>query len=284
MRVHWHVTINPALALVMLAAAAASALADDPCRSRICRDGYHYRHGRCESEPAPITLAREHYQVSHPVCQAGWQVDGDYCEKVDCCWRPACKSDERYRDGYCHSGPTFFGWRMHHRATCPAGWDLQVSSGWCHKQGCGGQPPPPARAAGPGDTPLPRDDDPPPPARAAGPGDARPAGPGDPPPPVVRAVRIDDILPNSCVDIGGVVRVRGARFGAARGDRQLVLGGHGISVFLRVTSWSNTLITAIIPNDPRIQRGQWYYIGIQNAATHWLSNIDETFTVCSQLE
>jgi hypothetical protein len=97
-------------------------------------------------------------------------------------------------------------------------------------------------------------------------------------------VRNDDILPNSCVDIGGVVRVRGARFGAARGDRQLVLGGHGISVFLRVTSWSNTLITAIIPNDPRIQRGQWYYIGIQNAATHWLSNIDETFTVCSQLE
>jgi hypothetical protein len=29
-------------------------------------------------------------------------------------WKPACRSDERYRDGDCHHGPSFLGYPSHH--------------------------------------------------------------------------------------------------------------------------------------------------------------------------
>ena len=112
------------LALAVTCAVAPPAAADDPCVRPICRAGYHYDGERCESEPDPITRARSHYYPDSPLCPGGWRVSGPNCVKVVCCDRPACDDDERYREGYCHSGPTFFGWRSHHRATCDEGWNL----------------------------------------------------------------------------------------------------------------------------------------------------------------
>ena len=97
--------------------------------------------------------------------------------------------------------------------------------------------------------------------------------------PVIR--RLD---PKPCVDRGGTVFIHGLSFGAQQDTRLVELGGHGIGVFLRVTSWSNTRITAIIPDDPRIQYGQWYYIGLQNQNRHWISNISRTINICRQLQ
>jgi hypothetical protein len=67
-----------------------------------------------------------------------------------------------------------------------------------------------------------------------------------------------------------------------QGDRVVELGGHGIGILLRVTSWSDTEITVIVPNDPRIEFSQWYYIGLQDRDRHWISNISRTITICRQ--
>jgi hypothetical protein len=61
------------------------------------------------------------------------------------------------------------------------------------------------------------------------------------------------------------------------------LGGHGIGIILDVRSWSNNLITAVVPDDPRIQSGQWYYIGLQDENRHWISNISRTINICRGL-
>jgi hypothetical protein len=95
---------------------------------------------------------------------------------------------------------------------------------------------------------------------------------------------IDRLAPKPCVDRGGQVTVEGLRFGRQQDSRLLELGGHGIGVGLRVASWSDTRITAIVPDDPRIEYGQWYYIGLQNRDRQWISNISRTITICRRLQ
>jgi hypothetical protein len=282
--------IRLALLWVMIAARPVSA--DDPCVRPICRSGYHFEHGRCETPRDPLTGAMSHYDPEPPLCPDGWRVEGRNCLKIICCERQACDDDERYREGYCHSGPTFFGWRAHHRATCDEGWALNEATGICHLVDCPGrQPPPPAVAAGPDDGPPPdnrrRREQPPPPAVAAGPDDPPPKPRPDrpaPPPPVVNPAEVTRLLPSPCVDRGGTVTIEGGGFGREQGERRAVLGGHGISVTLRITVWSDERISAVVPDDERIDYGQWYYIGIQNADGNWISNLSATITICRGLE
>ena len=82
-----------------------------------------------------------------------------------------------------------------------------------------------------------------------------------------------------CLNSGSSVTILGSNFGS---KKNATLGGHGISVALTVSSWGSTQISAVIPNNPSIQAGQWYYIGIQDPATGaWLSNIDKNITMCA---
>jgi hypothetical protein len=85
------------------------------------------------------------------------------------------------------------------------------------------------------------------------------------------------------VDRGGTVTIYGSNFGPQQGTRVVELGGHGIGVLLHVTSWSDTQITAIVPNDRRIEFGQWYYIGLQNQERHWITNISRTINICREI-
>lgn len=81
-----------------------------------------------------------------------------------------------------------------------------------------------------------------------------------------------------CIHPGDTLAILGKNFGTQKG---VSLGGHGINVPLSIRSWSNTLITAVIPRDSRIQAGQWYYTGIRDLKTgNWLSNIDKNLTIC----
>lgn len=89
-----------------------------------------------------------------------------------------------------------------------------------------------------------------------------------------------DRLAPACVDRGGQVTVHGSRFGQQQGARVIELGGHGIGVLLRVTSWSDTRIAALVPDDPRIEYGQWYYVGLQDRDRRWISNISRTVSIC----
>lgn len=272
--------VRPVIVITALLVSAVAALGgDDPCKTRICREGFRFDGHRCESGPAPITLARSHYDPALPLCPADWHADGQYCVKDDCCFRPACRGDEKYEDGLCNSGPTTFGWRSHRTATCPTGWTLLRASGLCRLDGCEDvQPHPPARAAGPTDGPPhthQRDDTPPPPARAAGAGDD---------PPTVRAPVVTGFSARPCVDRGGQVTIEGRNFGPVQGTRLVELGGHGIGVLLQVSRWSNQAIIVTVPDDPRIQYSQWYYIGIQNSDRQWVSNINRNITICRGLE
>ena len=89
--------------------------------------------------------------------------------------------------------------------------------------------------------------------------------------------------PTPCVDRGGTAYVYGYNFRPRQGSRVVELGGHGIGILLQVRSWSNNLITAVVPNNRRIQRGQWYYIGLQDENRLWLSNISRTINICGGL-
>jgi CARDB len=83
-----------------------------------------------------------------------------------------------------------------------------------------------------------------------------------------------------CGAKGSNVTILGKNFGTQTG-KGVALGGHGIHVDLPVVSWNANMIIAKIPNDPKIQEGQWYYIGIERADHgEWLSNIDKNITIC----
>jgi hypothetical protein len=112
---------------------------------------------------------------------------------------------------------------------------------------------------------------PPPPARAAA------AEPG-------QQVVITGFEPRHCIDRGSIVTIRGARFGERPNGRRAVLGGHGISVTLGLRAWTDKRIEVIVPDVERIQDSQWYYIGLQDAQRHWISNISKTITMCRGLE
>jgi len=85
----------------------------------------------------------------------------------------------------------------------------------------------------------------------------------------------------ACVPKGAKFWILGRNFGS-RSGKGVALGGHGIHVDLPVISWAGTRILATLPNDPRIQEGQWYYTGVERTDPHggWLSNISKNITVC----
>jgi hypothetical protein len=95
---------------------------------------------------------------------------------------------------------------------------------------------------------------------------------------------VNRLEPRPCVDRGGFVTIFGSHFGRRPEGRVVELGGHGIGVLLQIRSWSDSKITAIVPDDPRIQYGQWYYIGLQDQNRNWISNISRTINICRGLE
>lgn len=207
------------------------------------------------------------------------------------CQRSACRSGDKYNadNQRCESGPSGLGYRSHYEPSCPAGYDLDRTKGMCVQHGecclkracktgyqfrngrCNSKPSVlgyrthyfPDCGAG-------WDLD-------AATGMCRKTGCGE------SDAQIERLGPNPCVDRGGTVTIYGSNFGPQQGTRVVELGGHGIGVLLRVTSWSDTQITAIVPNDRRIEFGQWYYIGLQNQERQWITNISRTINVCREI-
>jgi microsomal dipeptidase-like Zn-dependent dipeptidase len=78
---------------------------------------------------------------------------------------------------------------------------------------------------------------------------------------------------------GGRFTILGSNFGTQEG-KGVALSGHGIHVDLKVISWSDTSIVVEVPDDPRLQEGQSYYVGIEKVDhSQWLSNIDKVIKV-----
>lgn len=210
------------------------------------------------------------------------------------CERPACKSGDKYsrRNHRCES-VSGLNWRSHYPASCPAAYHVDEARGVCVRDdGCCRK-----RAcrmgfmfrdgkcySRPGD---PRHPEPYVPTCGTGwelnaSGMCETAGCDSGSRSQGAGPQIDRLGPTPCVDRGGTAIVYGSGFGGEQGDRVVELGGHGIGIFLSVSSWSDTEIHVVVPNDNRIQFGQWYYIGLQNAEHHWITNISRNITICRQ--
>jgi len=107
----------------------------EECRKRICRDDCTFDGTLCRPKSGPDDRSR--YRPDSPVCPAGWEIQGEYCVKTSCCEKPVCKTGERYRDGYCWSGPSGIGaYRSQRPASCVPGWELDPERGVCRNPAC----------------------------------------------------------------------------------------------------------------------------------------------------
>ena len=94
--------------------------------------------------------------------------------------------------------------------------------------------------------------------------------------PIVTAYSI-----GNCIKPGSNFTIYGRNFGKRIGKRA-VLGGHGITVPLKIINWRKTSINVLLPNNAKIVQRTRYYAGIQNFSSHvWLSNINKSFLTCS---
>lgn len=85
----------------------------------------------------------------------------------------------------------------------------------------------------------------------------------------------------NCISPGTTFLINGRNLGKATG-KQIVLGGHGISLPLNVFSWKPRQIKAQLPISSRLTPGQWYYTGIRQVSpVKWLSNISQRLTLCA---
>lgn len=236
-------------ALVALSAAEVWAQA---CETPVCRQGYRltrYRE-RLVCHIGSGVEPQSFYYAPDPLCPPDADLRGQNCVRRVCCEKPMCPTDARYENGRCLRGRAP-GPILILRVTCDAGWDLDRPTGLCKRRDCG------AVISVP-DLPI-----------------AVPA-----PAPVRPGPFVAGFQPEGCIRKNSALSILGREFGATQGRNHVELGGHGISASLPVAAWSDTRITATLPNDARIAGGQWYYIGIKNSAGYWITNIDKTITVC----
>jgi len=98
----------------------------------------------------------------------------------------------------------------------------------------------------------------------------------------VAAPHINGYSPIGCIGKGDVLNVVGTGFGATQGVRGVALGGPGIRIPLAVEGWSDTRVRVRLPDEPKIQPGQWYFAALEtNDHSHWLGNTDRNFQVCA---
>ncbi|MEO8055031.1 MAG: IPT/TIG domain-containing protein [Acidobacteriota bacterium] len=214
----------------------------EECRKKICRGDYHLDGKVCRSVSG--LNWRSHYTPDLPLCPAGWDVAGGDCVKKVCCEKPVCKPDDRYRDGYCWSGPSGVGgYRSHSEARCPAGWEFDREKGVCKNPEC--------KLTAPGIV-------------------MQPWAP----------FQITGFGGGACVRKGGQLTILGNGFGDVPGPNAVEIGGHGVGLAAPVVSWSSHRIVVTVPNDARLVAGQWYYAGLKNDRGNWISGIDKTFTIC----
>lgn len=100
----------------------------------------------------------------------------------------------------------------------------------------------------------------------------------------IPSVRVTKLTPTGCADRGGTVVLHGEGFGERQGVRLVELGGHGVGILVQVSEWTSTRVSILVPDDPRVRHGEWYYLGIQDHDRNWISNIDKTIRICQQLE
>jgi hypothetical protein len=213
------------------------------CGKKICRDDYHFDGTYCRSRSG--LNWKSHYRPDAPVCPAGWEVSGDDCVKTVCCEKPVCKPDERYKDGDCWSGPSGIGgYKSHGKASCDPGWEFDPVKGVCRNPACN------LVAGGPIVNPA------------------------------WQPFQIIGYEGQGCVRRGGTLTILGNGFGDVPGPNAVYIGGHGVGLPARVLSWSSRRIVVTVPNDPRLEAGQRYYVGIMNDRRQWISNIDMDFAIC----
>ncbi len=86
----------------------------------------------------------------------------------------------------------------------------------------------------------------------------------------------------SCIRKGGNVTIFGRNFGQGA-DRSVFLSGNGVNMNLQVNSWTDSMISARVPDDLSIREGQQYFIGIRNRGNaELLSNTSAYINICPE--
>lgn len=84
-----------------------------------------------------------------------------------------------------------------------------------------------------------------------------------------------------CVTKGDDVTVLGTGFGNAAGVNRVVLWGHGTSLDLVVSLWTDSRLTVNIPGDARVTEGLSYQLGLQDRAGNWVGNFGPPLKICA---
>ena len=250
----WKLAIGVLAGLIVLGSGMVTAVSAEPCEVRICRSGYTLTRFPDRAKPVchreGFWGVESFYDAPDPLCPSDADLRGQSCVERVCCEKPMCPADARYENGRCLRGRAPGGIVIL-RVTCETGWDLDRPTGMCKRRDCGA---------------LLRVPDLPIAVQAH--------------PPVRPGPFVAGFQPEGCIRKNSALSILGREFGSQTG-KGVALGGHGIHVDLVVTTWGETRIKVTLPNDPRIQEGQWYYIGVEKAGhIGWLSNIDKTITVC----
>ncbi len=86
----------------------------------------------------------------------------------------------------------------------------------------------------------------------------------------------------ACVRKSGHVTILGRNFGQGVG-KYVFLGGNGVDMRLPVDSWSDSMISARIPDDPAIREGLQYYTGVRKTDDGGLlSNTGAYISICPE--
>ena len=100
-------------------------------------------------------------------------------------------------------------------------------------------------------------------------------------PTAVKIPVINGLNPSGCYDKGTVFNLLGKDFGTAQANRDAALRGPGLFVSLPVVAWGDTRIRLRLPDDPQLQPGQLYSVGILSVNGQWLSKLDNSLQICA---
>ena len=98
--------------------------------------------------------------------------------------------------------------------------------------------------------------------------------------PSVASPVITAVSPADCVEKGASITLQGSNFLTSAGRSIALDDGAGTHLQLPINSWSGTSISATVPDDPRVQEGWSYWVAMETVQGQWLSNVDQSITIC----
>ena len=86
--------------------------------------------------------------------------------------------------------------------------------------------------------------------------------------------------PAGCTSKGARLTIQGMNLGVDQTQKKIVLTGQGQRVEAVPVSWTDTQVTVMMPDDPRVTAGRSYQFGVQDWSGNWLGNLGPLIKIC----